>query len=79
MNAKLVDGVFSAEEKHRMAEALTEVMVRFEGSEAFREVAWVLIESCTPTVGTLAAAHLLGRLPYGNARPIESRIRVHRR
>ena len=27
-----------------MAKALTDVMVRFEGSEAFREVVWVLIE-----------------------------------
>lgn len=40
----LVDNVFSAEEKHEMAKALTDVMVRFEGSEAFREVVWVLIE-----------------------------------
>lgn len=30
----LVDNVFSAEEKHEMAKALTDVMVRFEGSEA---------------------------------------------
>lgn len=44
VNVKLVDGVFSAEEKHAMAKALTDVMVRFEGSEAFREVVWVLIE-----------------------------------
>ena len=27
-----------------MAKALTDVMVKFEGSEAFREVVWVLIE-----------------------------------
>jgi 4-oxalocrotonate tautomerase len=40
----LVDDVFSSEEKHAMAKALTDVMVRFEGSEAFREVVWVLIE-----------------------------------
>lgn len=40
----LVDDVFSPEEKHEMAKALTDVMVRFEGSEAFREVVWVLIE-----------------------------------
>jgi 4-oxalocrotonate tautomerase len=36
--------VFSTEEKHAMAKALTDVMVKFEGSEAFREVVWVLIE-----------------------------------
>jgi 4-oxalocrotonate tautomerase len=44
VNVKLVDGVFSSEEKHALAKALTDVMVRFEGSEAFREVVWVLIE-----------------------------------
>lgn len=44
VNVKLVEGVFSSEEKHEMAKALTDVMVRFEGSEAFREVVWVLIE-----------------------------------
>jgi len=44
VNVKLVDGVFTPEEKHAMAKALTDVMVEFEGSEAFREVVWVLIE-----------------------------------
>jgi len=44
VNVKLVEGVFSSEEKHALAKALTDVMVRFEGSEAFREVVWVLIE-----------------------------------
>jgi 4-oxalocrotonate tautomerase len=44
VNIKLVDGVFSPEEKHALAAAITDVMVKFEGSEAFREVVWVLIE-----------------------------------
>ena len=44
VNVKLVEGVFSTDEKHALAKALTEVMVKFEGSEAFREVVWVLIE-----------------------------------
>lgn len=44
VNVKLVEGVFTAEEKHALAAALTDVMVKFEGSEAFREVVWVLIE-----------------------------------
>jgi len=44
VNVKLVDGVFTPEEKRAMAKALTDVMVKFEGSEAFREVVWVLIE-----------------------------------
>lgn len=48
VNVKLVEGVFSSEEKHAMAAALADVMVRFEGSEAFREVVWVLIEELHP-------------------------------
>jgi len=44
VNVKLVDGVFSTEQKHALAAALTEVMIKFEGSEAFRESVWVLIE-----------------------------------
>lgn len=48
VNVKLVEGVFSSEEKHAMAKALSDVMVRFEGSEAFREVVWVLIEELHP-------------------------------
>jgi 4-oxalocrotonate tautomerase len=44
VNIKLVEGVFSTEQKHAMAEAISDVMVKFEGSEAFREVVWVLIE-----------------------------------
>jgi 4-oxalocrotonate tautomerase len=44
VNVKLVDGVFTSTQKHELAKALTDVMVKFEGSEAFREVVWVLIE-----------------------------------
>jgi 4-oxalocrotonate tautomerase len=44
VNIKLVEGVFTTEQKHEMAKAISDVMVRFEGSEAFREVVWVLIE-----------------------------------
>ncbi|MBF6025393.1 tautomerase family protein [Lysobacter niastensis] len=44
VNIKLVDGVFSPEQKHDMARQITDVMVKCEGSEAFREVVWVLIE-----------------------------------
>jgi 4-oxalocrotonate tautomerase len=44
VNIKLVEGVFTTEQKHQMAAAITDVMVKFEGSEAFREVVWVLIE-----------------------------------
>jgi 4-oxalocrotonate tautomerase len=48
VNVKLVEGVFTEAEKHAMAAALTDVMVSFEGSEAFREVVWVLIEELHP-------------------------------
>src|ERR1700712_4968843 len=44
VNIKLIDGVFSAEQKHAIAKDITDVMVKHEGSEAFREVVWVLIE-----------------------------------
>ncbi|MFP3546969.1 tautomerase family protein [Rhizobium sp. SIMBA_035] len=44
VNIKLVDGVFTSHQKHALAKAITGVMVKFEGSEAFRSVAWVLIE-----------------------------------
>ncbi len=44
VNVKLVEGVFSPEEKHALAAAITDVLVKFEGSEAFRETVWVLIE-----------------------------------
>jgi 4-oxalocrotonate tautomerase len=44
VTVKLVKGVFTTAEKHAMAAKLTDVMVEFEGSEAFREVVWVMIE-----------------------------------
>jgi 4-oxalocrotonate tautomerase len=40
----LVEGAFTEKQKHDLAARLTDVMVAFEGSEAFREVVWVLIE-----------------------------------
>ena len=44
VNVKLAEGVYTEKQKHEMAARLTDVMVAFEGSEAFREVVWVLIE-----------------------------------
>lgn len=40
----LAEGAFTEKQKHHMAARLTDVMVAFEGSEAFREVIWVVIE-----------------------------------
>ncbi|GAB2176570.1 tautomerase family protein [Dongia sp. agr-C8] len=70
VNVKLIDGVFSPEQKHELAKALTDVMVRFEGSEAFREVVWVLIEELhtdgwhiggRPFAGPKSLMEMLGR------------------
>ena len=44
VTVKLVEGVYTEKQKHDMAARLTDVMVAFEGSEAFREMTWVLIE-----------------------------------
>ena len=44
VNVKLAEGVYSEKQKHDLAARLTDVMVAFERSEAFREVVWVLIE-----------------------------------
>jgi 4-oxalocrotonate tautomerase len=44
VNVKLAEGAFTERQKHDMAARLTDVMVAFEGSEAFREMVWVLIE-----------------------------------
>jgi 4-oxalocrotonate tautomerase len=48
VNVKLLEGAFTDKQKHDMAARLTDVMVAFEGSEAFREVVWVLIEELHP-------------------------------
>ena len=39
-----VDDVFTSIPKYVLAKALTDVMVKFEGSEAFRQVTWVSME-----------------------------------
>ena len=43
INVKLVEGVFSAEQKQRIVRDLTETMVAIEG-ENMRPVTWVLVE-----------------------------------
>ncbi|MDN3654206.1 tautomerase family protein [Ferruginibacter paludis] len=65
----LVEGVFTTEEKHALAAALTDVMVKFEGSEAFREVVWVLIEELH-TDGW----HIGGR-PFQGPKSLEDTLR----
>jgi 4-oxalocrotonate tautomerase len=43
VSVKLVEGVFSAEQKQRIVRDLTETMVAIEG-ENMRPVTWVLVE-----------------------------------
>ena len=43
INVKLIDGVFSPDEKHQIIERLTDAMVEIEG-ESMRSVTWVTIE-----------------------------------
>ena len=43
VNVKLIEGVFSAEQKHEMIEKLTDTMVEIE-CENMRGVTWVVIE-----------------------------------
>lgn len=43
LNVKLIEGVFSAEQKQEMIEKLTDAMVEIEG-ENMRGVTWVVIE-----------------------------------
>ena len=43
VNVKLIEGVFSKEQKHEIIERLTETMVSIEG-ENMRGVTWVVVE-----------------------------------
>jgi 4-oxalocrotonate tautomerase len=43
VNVKLVEGVFSSEQKQQIVRDLTEAMVAIEG-ENMRQVTWVLVE-----------------------------------
>ena len=43
INVKLIDGVFTQEQKKQMATRLTDAMVSIEG-ENMRQVTWVVIE-----------------------------------
>jgi len=58
VNVKLVKGVFTEERKHAMAADLTEVMVKHEGSEAFR--VGVLIEELHPDSWHIGGAPFRG-------------------
>jgi 4-oxalocrotonate tautomerase len=44
VTVKLAAGAYAEKQKHDLAARITDLMVAFEGSEAFRELVWVLIE-----------------------------------
>jgi 4-oxalocrotonate tautomerase len=46
INVKLIEGVFSAEQKHEIVRRLTDAMVEVEG-ENMRPVTWCIIEEVT--------------------------------
>ena len=43
INVKLIEDVFTAEQKRRIVEELTDAMVAIEG-ESMRQVTWVVVE-----------------------------------
>ena len=43
VNVKLIEGVFTSEQKHAIVERLTDTMVEIEG-EAMRGVTWVTVD-----------------------------------
>ncbi len=43
VNVKLIEGVFSAEQKQQIVRQLTDAMVAIEG-ENMRQVTWVIVE-----------------------------------
>ena len=43
VNVKVIEGVFSSEQKHDMVRRLTDTMVEIEG-ENMRPVTWVVVE-----------------------------------
>jgi 4-oxalocrotonate tautomerase len=43
INVKLIEDVFTPEQKHRIVEELTDAMVAIEG-ESIRQVTWVVVE-----------------------------------
>lgn len=62
VNVKLAAGAFTEKQKHDMAARLTDVMVAFEGSEAFREVVWCSSRKSSATAGTSAVSRSSARI-----------------
>lgn len=79
VNIKLVDGVFTSTQKHALAKAITDVMVKFEGSEAFRSVTWVLIEELHTDGWHIGGEPFSGPSSLMATRPFEGGVRDDRR
>jgi 4-oxalocrotonate tautomerase len=79
VNIKLVDGVFSTDQKHAMTSAITEVMIKFEDSEALREIAWVLIENLHAEGWHVAAGRFRDQNAITNVRQLENNFRDDQR
>jgi hypothetical protein len=75
VNVTLAAGAFAEQQKHDLAARLTDVMVAFEGSEAFREVVWVLNRR-TPLrrLAHRRATILRPTLPDRRPRPLKSSL-----
>ena len=80
VTVKLAAGAFTEKQKHDMAARLTDVMVAFEGSEAFREVIWVLIEEIQRDGWHIGGQPFFGPPSLdGRPGPVKSRVRGRRR
>ena len=66
--------VYTEKQKHDMAARLTDVMVAFEGSEAFREVVWVLIEELHRDGWHIGGQPFFGHPTDGRLQPIKGRV-----
>ena len=57
INVKLIEDVFTPEQKRRIVEELTDAMVAIEG-EAMRQVTWVVVEEVRSGDGGVAGKPL---------------------
>jgi phenylpyruvate tautomerase PptA (4-oxalocrotonate tautomerase family) len=78
VNIKLVEGVFNTQQKHEVAAAITDVLLKFERSEAFGEGIWVLSEeprrSQTASDGFSGKAHAAVSPPIGSPDNVRCKI-----
>jgi 4-oxalocrotonate tautomerase len=56
INVKLIEDVFTPEQKRRIVEELTDAMVAIEG-ESMRQVTWVVSRKSAAVTGESRASH----------------------